>query len=642
MISQWYSWTGKMLRVDLTNRHITVEPLDRYIDLFLGGKSISQAILFDEVPEGTNAFDPENRLIFGAGTLCGTLAPSSGRLTVACMNALTGGVCSSNSGGHFAPELKYAGYDQILFQGASDAPVYLWITSEGVELRDAELIWGKNVWETHDWLVNELRDEHLHSALIGPAGENLVRGACIVVDRNRTASRGGLGAVMGSKKLKGIAVRGTGAIKVANPESFMRAVEQSWWVLANSGPQGLEHRGGTHLVGSRPCNQASLFSVRNAQDGYWADEKISKVDYPVFESKYEKRRVANFACPTYCSHVNDLKTGPYAPLIDEGMEANAVWGAARLDIDFAPWLQKFHALLSQYGVDNDFATNVIGWAMELYEKGLITKQDTDGLELTWGNHEAALSMLEAITYRRGFGDLLAEGVARASQQFGRGSEQFAIHIKGADFIEEFRATIGWGLGVATALRGGGHLDGAILPETDGTPDYLAMKLFGAPTFDPLSYEGKAKIVKWYECYKHVIDSVGLCYFASSWIAVGQRIGLEEVACLVSTATGREYTADELLEIGRRSHNIQKAFNTLHAGFTRADDLPPKRFLEEPIKSGPFAGARLDLEKWNSLLDDYYQLHGWDPATGWQTRACLESLGLHTAAERLEDAGRLPA
>jgi len=641
MISESYGWAGKILRVDLSERSIQVEPLDEYTGQFLGGRAVNMAILVNEVPPGTSAFDPENRLVFGAGTLCGTLAPSSGRLAVACLNAQTGGVCSSNSGGHFAPELKYAGYDHIIVQGAAEDPVYLWINDQCVELRDARPLWGRDTWATHAWLVEELGDEHLHTALIGPAGENLVRGACIVVDRTRTASRGGLGAVMGSKKLKGIAVRGRGAIRVAEAEPFMQAVHQAWWALANSGPQGLEHKGGSHLVGSKPCNSTSLFSVRNAQDGYWAEEKIDRVDYPVFEAQYEKRRVANFACPTYCSHVNELKFGRYAPLIDEGMEANAVWGAARLDIDHAPWLPKFHAMLSQYGVDNDFAVNVIGWAMELYEKGLITQIDTGGLDLSWGNHRSALEMLEKITYRQGLGDLLAEGVMRASQQFGQGSEQFAIHVKGADFIEEFRATIGWGLGVVTAPRGGGHLDGAPLPETMGYPDILAQRLFDAPTFDPQVYEGKAKIVKWHEAYKNVIDSVGLCYFASSWNAIGQRIGLPEIACLVSAATGRATDPDELLEIGRRAHNLQKAFNTLHAGFTRLDDLPPRRFLEEPIRSGPFAGAQLDLHKWNRLLDDYYELHGWDQATGWQTRSCLEQLGLHSVAGQLEQVGRLP-
>lgn len=636
-----YGWAGQILRVDLSERTVQVEPLEPHTGLYLGGRAINMAILAGEVPPGTAPLDPANLLVFGAGTLCGTLAPSSGRLTVACLNALTGGVCSSNSGGHFAPELKYAGFDHIVVQGASDSPVYLWISSDGVELRDATQIWGKDTWQAHAWLVEELGDEHLHTALIGPAGENLVLGACIVVDRTRTASRGGLGAVMGSKKLKGVAVRGHGAIRVAEAEPFMQAVQQAWWALANSGPQGLEHKGGSHLVGSKPCNSASLFSVRNAQDGYWAEEKIDRLDYPVFEAEYEKRRVANFACPTYCSHVNELKFGRYAPLVDEGMEANTVWGAARLDIDHAPWLPKFHALLSQYGVDNDFAVNVIGWAMELYEKGLLTQAESGGLDLSWGNHRSAIELLEMITYRRGLGDLLADGVRRASQRFGQGSEYFAIHIKGADIIEEFRATIGWGLGVVTAPRGGGHLDGAPLPETMGYPDHMAQSLFDAPTFDPLVYDGKAKIVKWHESYKNVIDSVGLCYFASSWNAIGQRIGLTEIACLVSAATGRPVDEAELLEIGLRSHNLQKAINTLHAGFTRQDDLPPARFLEEPIKSGPFAGARLDLQKWNRLLDDYYELHGWDQATGWQTRSCLERFGLHDMASRLESLGRMP-
>ena len=174
MLSESYGWAGKILRVDLSERSIQVEPLDEYTDQFLGGRAVNMAILVNEVPPGTAAFDPENRLIFGAGTLCGTLAPSSGRLTVACLNAQTGGVCSSNSGGHFAPELKYAGYDHIIVQGAAEDPVYLWITDQGVELRDARPLWGRDTWATHAWLVDELGDEHLHTALIGPAGENLV------------------------------------------------------------------------------------------------------------------------------------------------------------------------------------------------------------------------------------------------------------------------------------------------------------------------------------------------------------------------------------------------------------------------------------------------------------------------------------
>lgn len=641
MSKQFYGWRGKILRVDLSNGSITTEPTEKYLDRFLGGKSINQAILFDEVPDGVDPYDPDNRVIIGAGTLGGTLAPSTGRVSIDCKNAFTHGISSSNAGGHFAPELKFAGYDNIVIHGKSEKPVYLWIMNDKVELRDASPIWGRTVLETEAWIKDDVGDNRIHTALIGPAGENLVRGACVMIDRTRAAARGGHGAVLGSKNFKGVAVRGTGSVKIAEPDRFLAAVESALQRLMDSNfPTGFQHRGGTHLVGSTPCNEASIISVRNVQDGFWERDRLGKVDYPIFEEKYEKRRVANFACPIYCGHIYELKEGPYAPVVNEGMEANTVWAAARLDIDHAPWLPAFHTKLSQYGLDNDFASNIIGWIMELYEEGIVTSKDLDGIDPTWGNHQASMELLDRIVFREGIGDILAEGVFRASKSIGKGSDWYAIHMKGNDMIEEFRATIGWGLGTTTALTGGGHLDGAVLPETDGTPDFLAKELFDATTFDPLVYDGKEKIVIWQERYKQIVDSVGMCYFASSWVATGQRIGYPEISELVSAATGKEYSPEELQEIGTRTWNVSKAFNTLHAGFTRSADLPPRRFFEDPIKTGPFAGSKLDPEKWDKLLDDYYEFQGWDKEKGWQTREILENLDLKYVADRLEENGKL--
>ena len=636
-----FGWTGRILRVDLTSGKTTTEPTSRYAERFLGGKGINQAILFGEVPVGTDPFDPDNRVIVGTGPLTGTLAPSSGRVTFGSMNAYNRGVAEANAGGHFGPELKFAGYDHVVIQGRSDQPVYLWIKDEHGELRDASGMWGLTTWEAEERIQNDVGEPHLHTALIGPAGENLVRGALIVVDRGRLAARGGIGAVLGSKKLKGVAVRGTGAVRVAQPARFMQAVEVAWEALARSRAQATLHGGGTHLDGTQGANRAGMIQTRNAQDAFWAQEKIDRVDYPVYRERFEKRRLACFNCPTYCSHVYEVREGPYAPLVLEAFQAGTIWGmGGRVDIDEPDALIAIHALESQYGLDNDFASVLVSWAMELYELGILTTADTDGLQLEWGNAEATIELLRRITRREGFGDLLAEGVVRASQRLGRGSEKYAMHIKGEDNYEELRTAIGWGFGCVVGLRAGGHTEGACNTENDGTPDTVGQAWFGVPTLDPKTYAGKERLVYWFERYKQALDSSGLCYFTGPIMGTGERVGMPELAELLSAATGQEYTADGLLLIGRRALNVQKAFNTLHAGFTRVDDLPPMRLVEEAVKTGPHAGARIDLAEWNQMLDRYYDLHGWDRVTSWPTRKTLQELDLAAVADRLEAAGRI--
>lgn len=631
-----YGWTGKILHVDLSSEKIWVEPTANYTGRFLGGKGLNQAILFEQVPAGTGPFDPENLVIVGTGPLTGTLAPSCGRVTIGSMNAFNGGVAEANAGGHLGPEIKFAGFDHVVIQGRATQPVYLSIRDDEVTLRDASEIWGATTWDAEEWIKEDLHDPHLHTALIGPAGENLVRGAAVIIDRGRAAGRGGIGAVMGSKRLKGLAVRGTGGVRVAQPDRFMLAVETAWEALARSPKQSIMHEGGTHLDGTQGANRAGMISVRNAQDAFWAQERIDQVDYPVYAERFEKRRLGCFACPTYCSHIYELSDGPYAPLVLEGFQANTIWGfGGRVDLADPEALIAIHALNSQYGLDNDFAAVAISWAMELFQQGVMTPADTDGITLEWGDAEAVIELQRRIAYREGIGDLLAEGVMRASQQLGRGSEKFAVHVKGQDCMDEIRTAVAWGFGVVVALKGGGHLEGSCNTEGDGTSDALGQAWFGVPTLDPHSYEGKERLVYWFERYKQMLDSVGLCYFTGPIFDTGGRVGPLEIAELLSAATGQEYSADELLLYGRRAHNVQKAFNTLHAGFTREDDLPPRRFVEEPVKTGPHAGARIDLDQWNHMLDRYYRLHAWDPATSWPTRQTLDALDLSDVADRLE-------
>ncbi|GAI87868.1 unnamed protein product [marine sediment metagenome] len=309
-----------------------------------------------------------------------------------------------------------------------------------------------------------------------------------------------------------------------------------------------------------------------------------------------------------------------------------------LDIDSPEAILKGQILCNQLGLDVDFAAATLGWAFESYQRGLLSTSDTGGLKLTWGDAEVALKLIEQICYRQALGALLAEGVKRASGTVGGGSEQWALHIKGADLNEgRMRASKAWALGITVANRGGGHLEGApqipqMLPQL--TPE-KSLALFGvADIGDITAYDNKARVVFWQEKVKMIIDCMGICYLLSQWEDL-DLIGPEECARLFSTATGIDMSTGELLRIGQRIHNIEKAFNTLHASFSRKDDFPPIKYMTEPIRSGPYATQVLSENEWNRMLDEYYILEGWDPATGQQTEAGLLALGLGDAAKKLK-------
>ncbi len=635
------SYTGQIAVIDLSSRKVEIEPTQKYAEKFLGGKGVNQSILLDRIPPGTKPYDADNLVVIGTGPLSATLAPSSGRVTFGCMNAFNNGVSESNAGGHFGPELKFSGFDHVIVKGASEHPCFITIFNGKVEIRDASDIWGKTTWEADDWIKNNFNSRQIHTALIGPAGENRVRGTGVIIDRGRAAARGGIGGVMGSKNLKGFAASGDGEIHVAKPERFFEAVQKAWQKLRISPKTKIMHEGGTHLDGTLGANEAGMITVRNGQDAYWALDRISKVDYPIFKERYEKRRLGCFACPTYCSHVYQMESERYGKVIEEGFEANTVWGfGGRLDITDPEALIAIHALNSQYGLDQDYVAVAISWAMELFELGLITKKDLGGLDLTWGNAEAAIQMIHRIAHREGFGDVLANGIARSAKEIGRETEKLAVCVKGQENMDECRAAIAWGFGVVVSLKGGGHVEGSCNTENDGTSLEYAKKKFGVSTLDPHSYQDKEKLVFWFERYKQMLDSIGLCYFTGPIIETEGRVGLPEIAEMLSAALGRDFTNDELLEYGQRAQNVQKVFNTIHAGFTRKDDLPPERFLNEEIKTGPHAGVKLDLSEWNQLLDRYYRLNGWDIQTSWPKRETLERLGLGYAADKLEEVGRI--
>jgi aldehyde:ferredoxin oxidoreductase len=637
-----FSFGGEILRVDLSSAEIWTEPTVRYASKFLGGRGVDEWILYHEVKPRMSPFDPSNRLIFGTGTLVGTLAPCATRHTIEAKSPVTGGIGSGNSCGFFSPELKFAGYDHIVFQGKSRRPVYLWISDQQVEIRDASHIWGKTTWETDDLIKEEIGDKHFQIACIGPAGENLVNSACIIANRGRAVGRCGLGAIMGSKNLKAVAVRGSGSIEVAHPNRFMEEVDNALEKLRLSARANALRTFGTYAraVG---LNEASLSPVRNFQTDFWDPYKVEKTLPDLYKRDYEVRRQGYLACPLYCSHLYRIENGPYAGLVCEGFEFNDVWNFLnRLDINYPPAVIKLHSLCNEYGLDQDSSSCTIAWAFDCYQRGIITENDTDGLKLEWGDHAVAVELLRKMAYREGFGDILAEGSSRGSELVGKGSENYTVCLKGQDSMEPMRAAKGWALGCCVSPRGGAHTRGANLIELshDSIPTEVAQKLWGISKVEgPLSYEGKAKLVVYYERLQAILDSLGVCMFTSTWWSP-DLLGPQEYARLYSAATGHEISGDELMTVAERIHNIEKAFNTLHAGFGRKDDYPPTKFLEEPISSGPLQGERLHADKWGQMLDEYYELHGWDKQTGWQTKCSLENLQLGEIADELKAAGKL--
>lgn len=639
MVETAYAYAGKILRVDLSNGKTSIEPTSKYSKKFLGGRGINQWILLKETGPDTSPLDPACPILFGAGVLIGTATLGACRYTVDSRNYLTGGVGSANSGGHFGPELKFAGYDNVIITGRSREPCYLWIDDDSVEIRSASHLWGNTTWETDDRIREELNDDDIQLATIGPAGENLVRGACIINNGARAAGRCGLGSVMGAKRLKAIAVRGTGNITVAEPRRFMELVEKLAEKIKNDPflKRNLFFKYGTMTVSQHDNDNWSGCPVRNFQDGYW--EKGKDIRCEDLVEKFSERNLGCFGCSVCCSHWLSISTGEFKGVSGEGFETNTINNFGyKLNIDNWPAIIKAHMLCSQYGLDVDNTAGPIAWAMECYQRGILTKEDLDGLELEWGNYEAVFELIKKIAMREGIGNLLAEGAKRASDRIGRGSQRYAMHIKGQDLYETLRHRKGWALGVIVSPRGGGHLRGAPAFEGNVSPED-AESYYGVRTAaDRRAYEGKAKLVTWMENFKAVLDSVGICALLSWWKSP-HLIGPTDIAELLEAATGKRIDVHKLMRMGERIHNIEKAIN-VRAGMTRKDDRPPDRFFEEPIKSGPGKGDILERDKFEKMLDEYYELRGWDKETGLPTRDKLEDVGLKEVADELERYGKL--
>lgn len=636
-----YAYAGKILRINLSNGDISTEATEKYAQEWLGASGIATAILYNEVKPWVSPYAPANRLIFSAGTLVGTLAPGACRMSGESINTLTGGFGTSNCDSFFGFELKFAGYDAIILQGKANSPVYLWIKDGQVEIRDASHLWNQTTWETLDRIRQEHRDDGIHVLSIGPAGENLVRGACIIQDRARAMGRCGLGGVMGSKNLKAIAARGTGAIEVADPERFMKAVDSARAMYDKSNTVALNRQFGSAIC-IRAKQEVCGIPYKNFQFLTIPDDMLERLDQEKLNAKYKVRNMSHPACCVACGRFWRIDEGPYAGYEGEGFQFEALADFnCKLGIDDPTFTIQANAYCNQLGLDIDLAAETIAWAMECYEKGILQKSDVDNLNVEWGNAEVVLELIRKTAYREGFGEILSEGVAKAADIIGRESSYYAMHIKGQDLYEVIRGAIGWGLGCTTSTRGGGHTTGAPVCETIMAIDpKQAEKIYGVTTATkPLSYQGKVKMVEFFEEFHRINNSLGICHYNTVWSDVWLP-GFPEYAELYSAATGYETSVDAMRWKARRQLNIEKAFNLLRTNLDRKDDYPTPRDMNEPVPDGKIAGWKLERKDWDALLDEYYESHHWDKETSFPTRKCLEELDLKGVADDLEKAGKL--
>ncbi len=599
-----YGWTGQILRVNLTDGTIRKEALlKKDAQDFIGARGLGTRYFVREVDPSVDAFAPENKLIFMTGPLTGTAAAAAGRYNVICKAPLTGAIAASNSGGFWGPELKFAGYDGIIFEGKSPYPVYLWIENENVELRRADKLWGKTVSEATD-LIKEETDEEAKVACIGPAGENLVKFACVINEYSRAAGRSGVGAVMGSKNLKAVAVRGTKGIKVADPDGFKRAMDRARQMLAQHPVTGK----GLALYGTNVLinilNQHGGLPVQNFSQAATCDY-AEKISGELHAEKYLVRNKGCFGCNMGCGRVTKIPAGKFKGF-GEGPEYEATWAlGSNLGNDNFEAIAKVNFLCNEMGMDPISFGGTMACAMELYEKGYLDA-GTAGWDLTWGNADAVVDLAQKTALRQGFGDKLAEGSFRLAESFGH--PELSMTVKKQELpAYDPRALQGIGLNYATSNRGGCHVRGYMTSvEVLGIPEKL----------DPDTTEGKAAWTKAFQDITAVCDSSGTCLFATF------AIGIPELAEELRAATGVEYTEESLMLAGERIWNLERLFN-LKAGFTGKDDVLPRRLLEEPMKGGPHAGQVVKLEP---MLKEYYELRGWDE-NGIPTPAKLEQLGL---------------
>ena len=600
------SWTRKILRVNLSDGSCTSEPLNmEWANQYLGSRGLAAKYLTEEVDPTCDPLGPGNNLIFATGPLTGTMASTGGRYTVSCKGPLTGAIACSNSGGYFGAELKFAGWDMVIFEGQSDKPVYLLIENDRAQLKDASHLWGKTAWETDDMLHQTHQDPQMRIACVGRTAERGCLYSAVINDKHRAAGRSGVGTVMASKKVKAIAVRGTGGIgNVENPESFFEATDAGKQVLADNAVtgQGLPTYGTQVLM--NVINGVGALPAHNMRDvGFDGAENISA------EAMAEPRKsdgkpnlttnAACFGCTIACGRISTVDPqhfsiqgkGEQYQGASGGLEYEAAWAlGADTGVDDLDALTYVNFLCNEDGFDPISYGATVAAAMELFEEGILTTKETGGIELKFGDAEAFVAATEALCAGEGIAEDLALGSKRLCEKYGR--PELSMTVKGQEFpAYDPRGIQGMGLTYATSNRGACHLRSYT----------VASEILGIPVkTEQTETDGKAELVKAFQDATALVDSAGLCIFTTfAW-------GMDNIAPQIDAACEGDWSVESCLEAGERIWNMERVFNE-GAGFTGKDDNLPPRLLKEAIKSGPTEGQvnRLDV-----MLPEYYKVRGW--------------------------------
>ena len=600
------SWAGKILRVDLTAGTVKSEPLnmDR-ARAYIGSRGLATKYLVEEVDPKVDPLSSANKIIWATGPLTGTMASTGGRYTVVTKGPLTGAIACSNSGGYWGAELKMAGWDMIIFEGKSPKPVYLMINDDSAELRDAAHLWGQSVWHTEETLKKQHQDPLIRVSSIGLAGENQVLFASVVNDLHRAAGRSGVGAVMGSKNLKAIAVRGTqGVGNLFDAKAFMRVTKEKKKILADNAltGQGLPAYGTQVLMNI--INEVGALPTRNHRDVQFEGAKDISAEAMATPRKSDGKKplVTNqacFGCTIACGRIQTIDKGhftienkPQYWGASGGLEYEAAWalGAAN-GVNDLDALQYANLMCNEQGFDPISFGATVGAVMELYEMGVLTKEQL-GIEAPFGSAKALAFFAEATARGEGFGKEIGQGSKRLTAKYGH--PDLSMSCKGQEVpASDGRGIQGIGLGYATSNRGGCHLRGYT----------VASEVAGIPVkTDPLTAEGKPELLKAFQDVFAVVDSSGLCQFTTfAW-------SLPDVQEQIAAACGEEFTLDNVTLIGERIWNMERDFNN-RAGFTAADDVLPKRLVTEAAKTGPAKGL---VSKVPEMLPKYYEVRGWNP------------------------------
>jgi aldehyde:ferredoxin oxidoreductase len=612
----------KIAFVDLSNGSVQIQPFA--VDLrhkYIGGRGMNMYLLSKYYTPSLDPFSPENPLIIGAGLLTGTLGFGS-RVSVASKSPESGHLGDANMGGEFGSELVKAGFSHLVITGSSPRPSYLFIRNGEIEIREAPALKGLDTVETQKSIRSMLGDERVQTACIGPAGENRVRYAAIRTGLKNAAARTGMGAVMGSKNLKAIAVRGTLDIRVADPQKYLnyyqrqlKKLMQAKWV------QALGKQGTPLLFGA--ANAVGFLSVRNNQFTSVGDQGY-RLEAEALEP-FSSGMVACFSCPVHCRHRFMIKEGPYKGIRGEGPEYASLGslGTKLGNLDLENILTAVE-LCNRHGLDTISTGSYIAWAMELYQRGILDRKTT-GIPLEWGNAPSILKILDMIAHRKGFGDILAEG-SFARDILGVSSRDYLLEIKGLPIeMTDERVPKSFALGLATSTRGACHMRSRPSMDALGLPRELLKKIYGGPVSNRLtSYNGKGRMVWWHELLHTVTDALGVCRFMTAFSSP-HALQFRQFARLIKLATGLEMSSKQLRTIAERIYTLERMM-LVNEGISRKDDTLPKRYFEEPIPEGPAKGSVIEKKGFDSMLDEYYRLHGWNN-DGIPTKKTLNRLGI---------------